>query len=126
MMAWHARELFGENAKGRALMGELFARMSRRAWIGAAVALIVVIGGVVAVAALAHGGGTAASTPVTAKSCGAVQNQLALSTDAAAAAQAEQCFAGAFKTCSPATLIFTTSGVDAGVTHTLSITRQSG
>ncbi len=107
-------------------MNELMARMSRRAWIGAAVALVVVIGGVVAVAALSHSGGKTASTATTAKNCGEVLNQLAVSTDPAVAAKAEQCFADAFKVCSPATLLFTTSGVDAGASHSLSITKQSG
>ncbi len=114
-----------EDVKGALSMGELMAQMNRRAWIGVAVALIVVVGGIVTVTMLAHAGGRATTTPVTtAKNCGAVRNQLALSTDPAEAAKAEQCFADAFKTCAPATLIFTTSGVDAGATHSLSITRQ--
>jgi hypothetical protein len=108
-------------------MEVLLARMSRQAWIGAAVALIVVIGGVIAVTALAHSGGTGPSTtPATAQNCGVVRNQLALSTDAATAAKAEQCFADAFKSCKPATLTFTSSGVDAGATHMLSIVKQGG
>jgi hypothetical protein len=108
-------------------MGELLTRMSRRAWVGAAVALIVVVVGVVAVAALTRSGGKGSSTtPATAQDCGAVLNQLAISTDAATAAKAEQCFAVAFKSCKAATLTFTTSGVDAGATHTLSVTKHGG
>jgi hypothetical protein len=51
---------------------------------------------------------------------------LARSADPVAARQAEQCLAQAYAACRPATLVYSSFGVDAGATHTFTIERQGG
>ncbi|GAC1518552.1 MAG: hypothetical protein NVS3B14_20900 [Ktedonobacteraceae bacterium] len=73
-------------------------------------------------------GGQATPTPAQTVNCGKVQSSLAKHspTDKAAAQQAENCFYQAFQQCRPATLTYTTFGVDAGDIHSFSLKSVNG
>ncbi len=65
------------------------------------------------------------TTPVT-TNCGAVSTTLNGRVVDATALTTENCFAQAFKTCAPATLTFSSHGIDNGTIHGLTIGSQAG
>jgi hypothetical protein len=77
------------------------------------------------------GGGQTTPTPTQPTqtvNCGKVHslaNKL-VPTDKAAAQQAENCFYQAYQKCQPATLMFSTIGVDAGYIHNLAVKSANG
>jgi hypothetical protein len=105
-------------------------RLRGRVWLAGLVTALLVAGAVALFAALAQHGAPGSpgqmSTPGTVQQCGAVNNILAQSANPVAARQAEQCFAQAYAACRPATLEYSSFGVDAGATHTFTIKRQGG
>ena len=66
------------------------------------------------------------STAGPATDCGRVAGSGAVQGGGSDASTAEACFVTAYAHCSPATLVYTQFGVDAGVIHTLRIARGAG
>ena len=76
-------------------------------------------------------GGQPQVTPTTAlkaQDCGSVHTirLLVVPTDQSKAKQIENCFWQAYQQCRPATLVFSSSGVDAGVIHNFSVKSANG
>ena len=111
-------------------MQTTFGWMRGRVRLAGLVRALLVVGAVALFAACAQpgtlGGPGQTSTPRSVQQCGAVDNVLARSAGPVAARQAEQCFAQAYAACRPATLEYSSFGVDAGATHTFTIERQGG
>ena len=83
---------------------------------------LVVLGIVLAGAALTACAGSSSGPPPAKRDCGAIhQGAGGIQSDPTA----EQCFARAYTSCHPATLEYTFTGVDAGATHTFTVAPQA-
>ncbi len=100
--------------------------MQPRAFSASTVTCALILMVTLGLSACASSSSLAGSTPPVATNCGAVSTTLNGHVADATALASENCFAQAFKTCAPATLTFSSHGIDNGTIHGFSLGSQAG